>query len=257
MKKLPVYLLLLALTLSQLPATSTQALTQNFTEDFGTTAYQDTANTTAHWDTYASRLKLPTTEPVVTSAVGRLGSNLAEFPAVYVPEQGKAYLIGGGNNISHQQLPSARIVQYDPARNVIERTMNAALPTGRDSCTAAYASAVGKIYIFGGQDRDQGYRDILRFDPVADTLATLPVQLPYRLRDAASAYVPGNNKIYIFGGITPDRINPDILCFDVATETLQVLTVKLPTGRASPAAAFVPEQNRIYLFGGYSSTGVV
>ncbi|MBM4430539.1 MAG: hypothetical protein FJ026_09380, partial [Chloroflexi bacterium] len=215
MRKLPVCLLLLALSLNFLPSTPTQARVQSFTEGFDTSTYQDVANTTAHWDTFAGRLKLPITEPIPSRLFGARIS-VSGSTAVYVPELERAYVIGGLWYYPHPPPRSATIWQYDPARHIAEYAMNAALPTGRDSCVAAYASAVGKIYIFGGEDWDQSYKDIFKFDPFADTLTVLPIQLPYRLHDAAAVYVPSSNKVYIFGGVTPDRISPDILCFDVA-----------------------------------------
>jgi len=120
---------------------------------------------------------------------------------------------------------------------------------------AAYASAAGKIYIFGGCDTgDWGSctprSEIFEFDPIARTNTVLGVELPYDLKGAVAAYVPNSNKIYVFGGLAPEFPSADILEFDVATRSLQVLSTKLPSGRRDACAAFVPESNQIYLFGG-------
>ncbi len=235
-------MLLVALVAALLHSPPGQAQTQTFSEDFHTSTYMDAAHTTAHWDTSSGLLKLPPTEPIASHYLGRGGYS----PAVYVPETGRAYCL------------SSAIYEYDPQRN-ITTPLDYSGPRPHDYfVAAAYASAAGRIYLFGGWDRCPFFepcppqKNIYEFDPVARTTTILATELPYGLDSATAAYVPSTNKVYIFGGRTPDRLSAEILEFDVATHSLQVLSVSLPTARWAASAAYVPDTNRIYIFGGYN-----
>jgi hypothetical protein len=254
MRRTFTVLLLLSLVVSTLPAYSTSAAGDTFSEDFGTTAHMDAANTTAHWDTSSGLLKLPPTQPVAAQAIGTLGGPHLEFPAVYVPEKKRAYLVGGMFDFHRPRSNAIR--EYDPLRNVVDRQMRATMPSDRSAASAAYASAARKIYIFGGETTWTKYRDILEFDPFSDTLTTLTVRLPQTLHHGVAVYVPTNNRVYLFGGLSRAGPSADIIEFDVATRSVKVLSAGLPSARWDPCAAYDPGTQRVYVFGGLAAGGV-
>lgn len=245
------------------PATSGADGAGSFAEDFSHVDHMDMQNTTAHWDTASATLRLSPTEPVTVHRMGAHDWWLTcpwekpwspcpkpAAPAIYVPETGRAYHLAD------------LIAEYDPQRNVAF-PMDVSGPALRhDSAAAAYASTVGKVYVFGGCDIGEWQsciptKSIYEFDPVARASTLLAVELPYGLNDACAAYVPATNRIYLFGGLTPDRVSADILEFDVSTHSLHVLSTALPTARRNASAAFVAESDRIYLFGGYHTEQIV
>jgi hypothetical protein len=264
MQRLVIGLLVLALILVLLPFSPSQAQTQAFSEDFTSTIYMDAAHTTAHWDSASGLLKLAPTEPIAVHLIGGHSWRypcalpavwsrtprpciLPIAPAVYVSETHRAYQF------------SNEILEYDPQRNLAVPLSFSGPAPHKNYATAAYASRVGKAYIFGGcvGPSDMGHRHIYEFDPIASTNTLLSVELPYPLRDAAAAYVPDTNKIYIFGGRTPDGQSADVVEFDVAAQTAHVLNAQLPYARSHVAAVFAAETNRIYVFGGNTPAALV
>jgi len=261
MRSLSIGLLLVALVAASLPLASPQAQAQPFTEHFHTSTYMDAAHTTAHWDTTSGLLKLPPTEPITAYLVGKhdwwlncpwpnpwASCEIPAAPAVYVPDTGTAFHLAD------------HIAEYDPQRNLAVPIAFSGPAPRYSRAAAAYAPAAGKVYIFGGYDRnDLGLpvKQIYEFDPIARTNRLLTVELPRRLARASAAYVPTSNSIYIFGGTTPDGFVDQILEFDVDSHSLQVLSVGLPTARRDASAVYVPDAGRIYIFGGYNIDHVV
>lgn len=247
MRRWMVGCVLLACMVSLWPLARTQADSPAFRENFSTTTYRDASNTTAHWDTTSGLLKLGITTPISTQQMGAryAPSACASFsmPAVYVPETGKAYQF------------STQILEYDPQGNVALPISFSGATPHCNSAAAAYASAVGKIYLFGGCDIGEWgsctpLRDIYEFDPMARTNTRLSAAFPYGIKGAVAAYVPRVNKIYVFGGETPDGLLVDIWEFDVTTRSLAKLAIGLPSARRDACCAYVSETDHIYLLGG-------
>ena len=136
-----------------------------------------------------------------------------------------------------------KITGYEAIINTLEAT----LPSGRDSTCAATALN-GKIYVFGGYTSGSGdLDDILEFDPVTQSVRTLEATLPSERRNASAATAP-NGKIYVFGGSHGYDIG-DILEFDPVTQSVTTLEATLPSERYYTSAATAPN-GKIYVFGG-------
>ena len=134
-------------------------------------------------------------------------------------------------------------------------TLEATLPSGRTAASAATAPN-GKIYVFGGRygiGSGAPLKDIIEFDPVAQTVTTLEATLPSARYDTSAATAP-NGKIYVFGGDDNGYLK-DIIEFDPVAQTVTTLEATLPSARYDTSAATAPN-GKIYVFGGRYGIGV-
>lgn len=124
----------------------------NFTEDFSTTTYKDSANTTADWDTTAGKLRLP-------QAVG--GWSLAyDSPEIYIASlcsyKNKLYAGTFENGMIYVYDGSSWNISFDsPYREIRALAVyNGKLYAGSGS--GSY-SGDGIIYVFDGTSWSQAY----------------------------------------------------------------------------------------------------
>ena len=95
--------------------------------------------------------------------------------------------------------------------------------------------------------------NIIEFDPVAQTVATLEATLPSARNDTSATTAP-NGKIYVFGGSNNSNTAfDDIVEFDPFTQAVTTLEATLPSGRRSTSAATAPN-GKIYVFGGSNNS---
>ena len=170
---------------------------------------------------------------------------------------GKIYIFGGYYRTSATPYLDD-IVEFDPVAQTV-RTLEATLPSGRRSTSAATAPN-GKIYIFGGTDGGDSYLDdIVEFDPVAQTVTTLDATLP-SARSRTSAATASSGKIYVFGGyyfrMSGSSYLNDILEFDPVAQSVTTLGATLPSVRCDTSAATAPN-GKICVLGGYTESGVL
>ena len=141
-----------------------------------------------------------------------------------------------------------RITGYEAKVNTLEAT----LPSARSSTSAATAPN-GKIYVFGGEGRNNVFfNDIIEFDPVTQSVTTLEATFPSTRYYTSAATAP-NGKIYVFGGQKNNSgsnftLN-DIIEFDPVAQTVTTLEATLPSARYHTSAATAPN-GKIYVFGG-------
>ena len=149
-----------------------------------------------------------------------------------------------------------KITGYEAIINTLEAT----LPSGRDSTCAATALN-GKIYVFGGYTSGSGdLDDILEFDPVTQSVRTLEATLPSGRRATSAATAP-NGKIYVFGGETStSTYSDDIVEFDPVTQSVRTLEAILPIVTYGPSrygtSAAAALNGKIYVFGGGTSGSI-
>lgn len=179
--------------------------------------------------------------------------------------EGCAYLVGG--KISFE-FAHATIQRFDPHTGEF-KLMNSRLNKGTVGMGIAWDETHRKAYFFGGWQppAKQGVPDmsdeILVFDPITDTLETLPVKLP-TLRVGVSA-VWSDPYIYLFGGFDMewDTNNQvwqyenlsEVLRFDPRTNNLTPMRSRLPYGRLGSPAFRDPSTGTIFMMGGWQCCG--
>jgi hypothetical protein len=155
-----------------------------------------------------------------------------------------AYVFGGTYDI----VTVDDIYRFDP-ESESTTMLSVSLPTARYATSAVCDGQY--VYIFGGDKTYLGgsglLKDILRFDPVAETVETLAVQLPSP-RSGTSAAFDGYYA-YIFGGFGKKGYLDEIVRFDPVTETIITLDATLPTPR-SGTSAFWTSGDKGYILGG-------
>ena len=128
-------------------------------------------------------------------------------------------------------------------------TLEAILPNGNYSSSAATAPN-GKIYVLGGHAKGNSYYDsIVEFDPITQAVTTIKATLP-RPYSISAATAP-NGKIYVFGGslATSSSESDYIVEFDPITKAPTTIEATLPSARDGTSAATAPN-GKIYVFGG-------
>lgn len=163
-----------------------------------------------------------------------------------------AYIFGG------EGYPGGwnEIYRYDPATDTLT-TMGARLPSGRWGTSAAWDGRYA--YVFGGTRADAwsdgNLDEILRYDPVADSVTTLAARLPSR-RSYTAAVWDGRD-VYVLGGFTgaydpyaasDNNATGQILRFDVGKQTVTYMSQSMSPGRAGFSAVWTGQ--RIYTTGG-------
>ena len=138
-----------------------------------------------------------------------------------------------------------------------EQIVEGITDTGTTLPTAAYnmnpAAVDTKIYLFGGNDNNNGINTIQVFDTTNNTIQTLSTTLPTAASSIGTAAV--GTKIYLFGGYGNNGYLNTIQVFDTTNNTIKTLSRTLPTAASNIGTAAVG--TKIYLFGGNSANGVI
>ena len=114
----------------------------------------------------------------------------------------------------------------------------------------AYSAATGKIYCFGGWDAASSLRQILEYDPTADSLETKAAQLPTGRYAMGCVADPTTGRIFMVGGWSESGSLGDILEYDPATDTLDPNAGDLDNPRGGIGCAASAVTGKIYFFGG-------
>jgi hypothetical protein len=177
--------------------------------------------------------------------IGVLPVASSAFSTVYVPDQRRAFLFGGMD--ATQSL--SQTVVFDAASESAS-LLPAFLPLPRYGSAAAYDSARGKAYIFGGQYVFYTLGDIMGFEPGSDTLDEIVADIGAR-SGATSVYVPSRQGAYVFGGqdATGAPTNT-IVAFDEQRMTTRAVAATLPISLTDVAAVYDTSTRQAYLFGG-------
>ncbi len=117
----------------------------------------------------------------------------------------KIYCFGGAENDAKGHARRIDLVlEYDPVTD-IAKTTRARLPTPRRLLSCVEQSTTHNIYCFGGDDAQGGfYDDIIRYDPLSDSLAIV-AHLPEN-RTGMSCAEDSPSSLYCFGGINQNGI---------------------------------------------------
>lgn len=139
--------------------------------------------------------------------------------AVYAPNTGKVYYLGGANQ--HSPTASQRydtILEFDPASGSMGDT-GLRMPQSVHRSAAAYWPGDGCIYWFGGMVANNTNTDrIGRFCPVSRTVGFIPTVLPTTMGETAVA--TNANEILILGGDTPNGYTAAVHGFNPRTGKL-------------------------------------
>jgi N-acetylneuraminic acid mutarotase len=194
-----------------------------------------------------SILKFDVVRQTRPEQVNELPAACSGAAAVYVPEQGKAYLFGGWGQDS---VSLSQIVEFDIAANSVT-PLTARLPTASAGAAAVYVPALARAYVLGGQQGPGSLlSDVVAFDVSQHTVTDLTLRLDGR-SGAAGVYSPSTRKAYLFGGRAgAQAASQSILVYSVDQGTLRTLAASLPVSRTDAAAAYDPATNRAYIFGG-------
>lgn len=174
---------------------------------------------------------------------------MARSHAVSFTIGNKAYLVSGYNGVERVRLTDCW--EFEPEQN--QWIQMASFPTNVVGRTSACAFAAnGKGYVIGGyysdQNQDVMLKDVLEFDPVANTWTKLD-DFPGSARYGAVGFSV-NGKGYLCGGYDGNYLK-DLWQFDPTTKTWTQMT-SLPGSKRAFAQVFVIN-DIAYVFGGNSN----
>ena len=113
----------------------------------------------------------------------------------------------------------------------------------------------GLAYVFGGVASRTLFDQILKYNPVSDSISLSPRQLITPRYGIASAWDPVNKIAYLIGGKDSSSATaaplPDIFTYDPASESL---TPKPSLPFSVFGASAVYFNNKVYIFGGYNGS---
>jgi N-acetylneuraminic acid mutarotase/thiol-disulfide isomerase/thioredoxin len=190
-------------------------------------------------------------KPLKTSENGLIWERLPDIPtsrgwAGAVSEGGKIYVIGGCSSQVGQQFRNASNILevYDPRTNTWRRLSPMSVPR----VGPAVASLNGKIYIFGGFNRDtwSANRSVEIYDIAKNNWSLGP---PMPTPRSWMRAVVLNNEIYVIGGVGCGY-RTDVEIFDPVTNTWETGTPILPRERYLHGAVVC--NDKIYVMGGDS-----
>jgi len=174
-------------------------------------------------------LRFRCTESSVAHWGVRLPFSTHTLSAVYDAEAQRAYLFGG---------EKASVLEFDASTEALHVT-NGCFPVPLSDPAAVWVPASRCAYVFAGHA-------VYRYDPIDDTVTTMPVALP--IESCVGVHVPTLGVIYLFDSGDGDR---RVYQYRPGDGTLSVVDVRLPSARRGAYATFVPAQNAVYLFGGW------
>ena len=159
-----------------------------------------------------------------------------------------AFIFGGGVSTSAHQV--ADIVRFDPANPTYSTKMSVSLPSKRAYTSAVYDGHYA--YIFGGYS-DTGYIDqIVRYDPVGNTVSTLSAKLP--TPSAYSVALWDGRNICIYGGQASSGYLNTVVQFNNSGQQAAVKLQTLPCANGNLTG--INDGYTSFLFGGQSASGL-
>jgi N-acetylneuraminic acid mutarotase len=133
--------------------------------------------------------------------------------------------------------------------------MNASLPSPRTLTSAVWDGHYA--YIFGGSDLSQSLDEIVRYDPVNDTIRTMNATLP--TPRAATMAIWDGNYAYIIGGFSNTEAGPafldDIVRYDPTLDVATPMNATLPHPIWSAGAEW--DGSNAYIFGGSQDRSII
>lgn len=126
--------------------------------------------------------------------------------------------------------------------------LDPAAPLPEDAENAAAVWADGRFLVFGGRAEGQPLDSIVAYDPVHDTMETLPHNLPVPLSDLAAVH-DGAGDVYLFGGHTGKALGRSdlVLRYHVPTGAVETLAT-MPFADAGLSAVWTGSE--VILFPG-------
>lgn len=159
---------------------------------------------------------------------------------------GKIYVVGGCSSSTPAQFYNAvaTLEVYDPATDTWERLTSMSIPR----IGPAVASLNGKIYVFGGFNRDTwSANDSVEVYDIATNIWTTGASIPTP-RSWMKAVVL-DNKIYVIGGVGYGYMQ-DVEVYDPTIDTWEIKSPILPRERYLHAV--IAYNGKIYVIGGDS-----
>jgi hypothetical protein len=131
----------------------------------------------------------------------------------------RGYLFGGYTGAAD----SDQISKWTPS--TVTRLVSAqVLAAACRGICAVYVSST-EIYLFGGMSGETYYTTIQKYDPTADTISTLDVELPVGTAFMVGAKVYGEDYIFLIGGEIEDAfMSAAVYRFDIVEETIEAIT---------------------------------
>ena len=209
---------------------------------------------------------IPGSDPVDTGDdidVAADGLGLAQLGVAFDSSAGVFVIFGGKYRDAGDDVEAVDLIQTYDFDAGTQATKTSTTTTVRFGVAAAYSSAQGKTYTFGGQTAAANvygvcYTEIASYIVGTDTFAAIAGQtLNTVTAHAVAVYVPKQDAIYVFGGWDATNGINEIHKFDCATETVSQLTAVCPYLAEGMAAYYNPEDGLIYVFGGAERGPVV
>jgi N-acetylneuraminic acid mutarotase len=159
------------------------------------------------------------------------------------PDGHKYYAIGGNG------YPASSATQATVQVMTNATWTTAVAPLNQPRLNHAAATANGRIYVFGGLDKD-GYplATVEEYDPALDSWSQLANPMPTPRYNLAAA-TGSNGRIYTIGGMYACSAMDVVEEFDPIAKTWRSLS-PMPTARYGHAAVATPD-GRIFVLGGW------
>ncbi|MDJ0755200.1 MAG: two-component regulator propeller domain-containing protein [Ardenticatenaceae bacterium] len=188
-----------------------------------------------------------------TRFLDNLPQSLHDAPAAYASVTDRVYTFGGRTNTTFSTQIDT-IYKINPADGS-SSALAATLPTAITDIAAVYHPPSEKILLFGGFASGTGTLNAVHlFDPVAETVTTLPQTLPTATYDMAVAYSPATESVFLFGGYNNPTDLDTILEIELNEAQSDVVittsSANLPVGNYGMRAVVDPVSQLIYLLGG-------
>lgn len=167
----------------------------------------------------------------------------------YCPDTEKIYTYGGGQDFI---VGGNQICWFDPKNNntgVCTETY----PYRAVALSAEYSTTQKVVYLFGGFNSEETYREIWKHDPIAGTVTKVDTAI---LGDGfcfqATVYVDTEDAVYLFGGFNESgTTKTDIYRFDCAVEEITRLNVTCPDNKTKGMGSYYDfNLNAVVLAGG-------
>ncbi len=159
-----------------------------------------------------------------------------------------AYVLGGVEASTNQ--PLASVLKYDPVANVV--SSQGALDATWHDGSAAWSTAEGCAYLFGGHVANVASNEIRRYCPATSTTTVKSAALPGPFLVSTSATWDGRF-FYVFGGTNGGYVD-DVVRYDPVDDSVTVASGVLPAPSKWSSAA--TSGHCSYVFGGYDGANI-
>lgn len=149
--------------------------------------------------------------------------------------------------------PTNEIHHYDPIADLLTRS-KASLPSPRGAMAGIWDGQY--IYLFGGLgpnpngpiDSGPHYDDILRYDPLTESIVSMDSKLPINTRGSSAVW--SGQHAYVFGSMNGTATGA-IMRYAPATDAAALLATQLPTPFFAGSAEWTG--SAAYIFAGYTN----